>query len=619
MAAPQFQPTYIDRFVVGLKTQRSPLITPITVAGMNVIQRKDALIAGSNVELTNNQTIQRRPGWPTFCSATFGVSEWPLNFFSWRKNDGTVTTFVDTQSKVYKFTGSTLTALFTKSATQQTNFQNVGNTLYFVNGTDLKKTTDGSTTTKMGIAAPVTAPTISIVSGSLSPTVGYFYGYAFKSSTTGHVSTMSPLSANTGLQTSKNFTLAGDRSTDAQVDTVQIYRTDDGGSDFTSAGNSAMFLLAEIANPGAGTWSFTDSTPDAQLNTEITANLDHIADPPPAGMSNLTFYQGRMWGTVGNLLYFGAGADLINGVPEEAWPPANVFKMPGTITALMPTGAGLMVFCSDSINLILGGPDTLSYFPQTWMNNIGVLTQNAINTDSETLYIYTTNRQLMEIDQQSQSEVGFDVGNILLSSFDPSKVYLAAHRSGTDQGLFVSDGSTSVFRYSINNHAWSPLATITGGIGAIASLETTSGTYTLVGGRVTGSASILGRNLTSFVDGAASTYTCSFTIGSLTFALAGSALPQLFPIASIVIDRMPVGTEATVKVLLNDISGTFTSIPKNVSDPPQLAASTGVISRLWDVSSAALPRLVKHMQIQVSFAAEAFQNEVLAVTIQPQQ
>lgn len=621
MAQP-LQPIYINKFIAGLVTQgRSALVTPITYAGLQGISRTDALITGSNFEITNNKTLARRPGYPTFCSSTFGSSEWPLNFFSWRKNDGTVTTFVDTQTNVYKFSApSTLTSIFTKTGgAGQTNFQNVGNILYFVNGVDRKKY-DGTTVTNDGIIAPVTNPTIAFPSGSLSPTSGYIYCYAFRNSSTGTVSSASPFSPTTGKQTSKNFTLTGDRSTDPQCDKVWIYRTTDGGGTVTTSGNSAMLFLTEIANPVSGTWSFTDSSPDSSLNTQIVAGINHLFDPAPAGLSNVTFYQGRMWGTVGNLLYFAAGADVLlsSGVPEEAWPPANVFKLPGNITALMPTAAGLMVHTSDSISIVLGGPDTASYYVQIWMNNIGVLSQNAVSTDGEVLFMYTTNRMFIALDGTgSRTPIGFSVGDILLNSFDPAKVYVTAHRSGTDQGVFISDGSTNVLRYSMDGQAWSPLGAVVGGVGAIQSLETSSGVYTLCAGRATGSGSILGRSLTSFVDGA-SAYTASLTIGSLTLATPGSGIPELYPVESIVLDRMPVGTDATVKVLMNDISGTFTALSDPKPDPPELVASTGVISKRWYVSSSTATQLVRHMQIQISFVAEAFQNELLAVTVQPQ-
>lgn len=129
----------ISRFFTGLVTQRSPLNTPFSYAGLNMIQRNDALIGGLNCELSNNYTPQRRPGLPRFCAQLLGGSEIALSFFSARVN-GQVVDFLDTNLAVYTFTTNALTLLFTKSAgAGQTFFQPVGNIIYFANGVDNKK------------------------------------------------------------------------------------------------------------------------------------------------------------------------------------------------------------------------------------------------------------------------------------------------------------------------------------------------------------------------------------------------------------------------------------------------------------------------------------------------
>src|SRR6185312_15302825 len=140
-------------------------------------------------------------------------------------------------------------------------------------------------------AAPLTAPTLAFASGPLTIIKGYTYVYCYKNSTTEHVSTASPISASTGPQTSKEVQLSGDRSTDPQVDKVQIYRVSDGGSIY-------MFL-AEIANPGVGTWSYTDTSADSALNELILAPQNGVNNPPPAGLINPVYHSGRLWGSVG--------------------------------------------------------------------------------------------------------------------------------------------------------------------------------------------------------------------------------------------------------------------------------------------------------------------------------
>lgn len=603
-----YPPVYIDSFRKGLITQgRSALVSPITYASLTAVKRLDAFIGGSNIEISNNFTLIRRPGYPNFCSSTFGVSEWPLNFYTLRKLDGTIKPLVDTQQKVYSFTPSTLTAILTKGTTAQTQFETVGNTLFLCNGTDVKKW-DGTTLSNWGIVASSTQIGITPIAGSLTVLRGYQYVYTFRNSSTGTESSASPVSASTNATTSKNFTLSAAGSTDPQVDKVRIYRTLDGGFSF--------FFVTEIAN--ATTWTFTDSNPDINLNEQIQAPINGQNNPPPATITNCCFYGDRMWVSSGNKLYFGIGGDSLVGVPEESFPPGNAMTMPGNITALWPTNQGLLVFCSDSITVIRGGTQTLTYFPKIWLPDTGILSQNCLASDGETIYLYTTNRQLVTIGASSD-DIGFAVQDILQGTFNPATVYMTAHRQGTDSGLFMSDGSANVMYYSLRNQAWSTMATVVGGVGAIGSIETTTATYTLCAGRPTGSGTILGRNLSSFVDGTNSTYTCSVTIGSIT--LVQPATP-LYPLNRIWLDRMPVGSDAVVSILMNDIgSSAFSTIPNPSPGPPELNApgllGTGIITKYWDVALLAKPRMARHIQIKIAFPAEAFQNEVLTLTIQP--
>src|SRR4051812_30946091 len=199
----------INRFVSGLVTQRNPLVPPYSFVGLSRVDKYDALIDGQNTELTNSNTIARRPGFPTYCSQTFGSSEWPLGFYTFRKNDGTITDLVDTQTNVYSFTASTLTSLYTKTTTQQSAFQSVGSSLYWCDGTAAKKLV-GGTVTKWGIAAPAIGAALSFGTGTLNPLAGYRYVYAYKNSSTGHVSTASPQSVSTLKLVNKNVAVTGD-------------------------------------------------------------------------------------------------------------------------------------------------------------------------------------------------------------------------------------------------------------------------------------------------------------------------------------------------------------------------------------------------------------------------
>jgi hypothetical protein len=601
----QAAPLYINRFITGLYTQRNPLTTPLTYSGLNRIEHTDALIDGLNVEVTEKGTLQRRPGFSRFCSIGFGASEWPLAYYSFRNLSGTITTLVDTQTNVYTFTTSTKTSLYSKGTTAQTSFQPVGSVLYMADGTNFKRW-NGTSVYNVGIATPASAPTLSFGAGSLSPTRGFRYVFVYKNSTTGHISTASPGSASTLALTSQNIAVTGTRSTDTQVDKVDIFRTLDGGSIY--------FYLATINNPPSGSWSYTDSTADSGLNNLISAPVNRVNDPPPAGVTQLAFHMGRMWAATGNKVYFAAGPDCLNGIPEEAWPPANVFVFPGTVTALFSTSQGLLVFMA-SRTYIIRGLDSGSFFPQLWLSNFGVLNANCITRDADRILVYTANRQLFSIGSELE-DIGYAVSNLLTANFNPANSYIVAHRNGSDAGLFVSNGSTSLLRYSLSSDSWSttcqPVGS--GGVGAIGSFETLAGTYTLFAGRASGSGFILSRDLTAFQDDGTS-FTAYATIGSLLLAPPGT---HLF-VDSVLLERMPLGTDLTVSVLMNEVSGTFTALPSPVPEPPELPATTSVIAWRHYLKSAGtmLPQFARHMQVKVSFPTEAFANEVLGLAIMP--
>jgi hypothetical protein len=517
-------------WITGLVTQRHPLYTPISAMGLQTIQRMDTLWDGLNWEISPVMTPVRRPGYGTYLNHTFNGGNIPLLFHSFKNLSGTIATLVDTISTVYTFTPSTVTLLFSKSGTAQGSFTDVGNTTYYCDGTDADcKKWDQTTVSKWGIAAPVTAPTLSFSSGSLSPSVGYTYCYVYKNSSTGHISTASPRSASTGPLTSKNIAVGYTASSDGQVDKIDIYRNDDGGSLF--------YFCAEVAN---ATSSFTDTITDSGLNNFLVAPLTGN-DPPPSGMSLAIFHNERIWGAVGNNVYFNSGPDVTNGVGEESWYLPNVFKFPGKITALASTSVGLLVFTSANAYIITGS--SLADFQHgLYQQNFGVQNQNCIAQDGDNLFLFTSRSQLFMISSGLQ-EIGQPI-RAKLQAFSPATSYITLHRSGEDEGLFVSDGSTNIYRYSIAFQNWSPVAQPVGGVGAIQSIETSTANWSLMTGPAS-SGNLCYRTPGTFLDNG-STYTGFFTVGSLVLAPPR----QTAHVESVLTEILPVGTYPTVSVLL---------------------------------------------------------------------
>jgi len=594
---------YVNKFWTGLYKNRSPLFTPISALGIQLIARQDVLWDGLNMMITPQFTLKRRYGFSKACTAAFGVSEWPLTFFSFENLAGVINQIVDTQTNVYTFTGSAKTSIYTKGTTGQSSFVDVANILYWVDGNAAKKW-NGTTVTNIGIAASITAPTLSFGAGALSPTVGFKYVYVGKNSTTGTTSTASPSSASTGIQTSKNVTVQGDFIADTQANKIDIYRTKDGGS--------VYYFLAEIANPGSGTWTYTDSTLDANLNTLLIAPVANVNDPPAAGMSLLVWYAGRLWGASGNTLYYSGGPDTLNGVGEESWPPGNNYTVPGNITALAAVTQGLVIFTRDNAFVITGTSAADFTVPMPWQKNFGVPNQNSVTQDGDILYIHTSKGQVWQISAGGLEENGFAIQK-QLAAFTVANVYIAIHRNGGDEGLFISDGAANLYRYSAVANSWDTVYQPAGGIGAIASIEGSTNDWSLFMGRPTGSGFILSRDLTTFQDDGVS-YSANAIFGSINVAPPH----KVAKISCTLLQVTSAGTYPTVAVMLNEITdsstapATFTTLPNPVPDPPLIPLGTTVVTKRHDFKAASipLPEYVQHMQLKVSFAAENAANEI---------
>lgn len=468
-------------------------------------------------------------------------------------------------------------------------------------------TTGGTTTDNTAVWTNLGAVATAGLSSapSLSPTSGYRYVATFSKSATGEVSTASPVSLSTGTQSNATITVTGTGSTETGVDTVQLYRTLDGGATY--------YFLTSFANPGASTWTYTDSTTDPLLNTFIIAPLAHANDPPPAAATNIIYHVGRLWIAVANKVYFAGGPDVTNGNGDTCYPPANVFVFPGQVTAFASTSSGLLVITPTDV-FIIRGLDSLSFYTQKFLSNFGALSQDAVTQDGDMVYILTTQRQLYLLTTGGLEEIGFDIADIL-QTWNPSTAYIKLHRSGVDGGLFLCDGSTDMFRFTISKSAWSTKAQPVGGCVCIGSIQTASGVQRLLMGQ-TGTANILYRDVANWQDNG-STYTAFSTVGNIVLASLGSTAD----LEAILLERTATGTEATISLLENEISGSFTALQNPVQEPPLLVASTTVIAKRFYLNTAAtpLPKRMHHLQVKVAFASENFQSEILTLGLMPPQ
>lgn len=436
--------------------------------------------------------------------------------------------------------------------------------------------------------------------------------------------------ANTGGATIAGFVNGGNNGTfDIVASTsTTITCTNANGVNETHAGTV-----------NSGNWSYTDTgavfnyafdttVPDGELDILIEAPIDDENNPPPNTTNPLTtsvdgtfallcYGAGRMWAAVDNFLYFAGGPDVTYGNGNESWPPANVFVLPGKITALASVPAGIVVFTADDMYIVYG-TSTSTFYIQMYQRNLGAASQNCVVLDGDTLYLYSNQGQLWSFTLRLD-EIGLNVAPLLSLTYTPPTVYMTMHKNGADVGLFISDGSTNHMRYRIDEKAWSPMGQVVGGASCFQSIETSVGVYTLLIGKASGSGLIAGRTLTNWAD-IGGTYTCSVIVGSLIVAPPGSTAVVDY----LTLQYVPTGTAPTVAVLPQDFAtlagaGSFVSIGSGVNDPPKLVptGSTGMKQNRWYLKNAQVAQAQEmcNLQVKLSFIAENFKSEILTLGV----
>ena len=304
-------------------------------------------------------------------------------------------------------------------------------------------------------------------------------------SETGLISTASPVFTITGANTGAVNTVSGIGSTDPQVDTIVIWRDADGG------GPDNMFFLTEIPAPQpvagvAQPWSFQDFLPDLPtstfpgLNNLIPAPISDENNPPSSAFLPMVYNFQRIWGAVGSTVFFSGGPDVITGNPNESFNPSDEFPYLAPVTRLVKTSQGLIVFLTDSIEAIQGGPQTATFFSVTAASGIGLLSYNFLDVYSGEIYFLSSDSQLKIISPSlTLSNAGFPIGD-QIANLNPSTGYLACQQSGIDNALYLADGAIGWYRCNVHQTpggasgpepVWSVPAVITNGCKMVQSVR----------------------------------------------------------------------------------------------------------------------------------------------------
>ena len=143
-------PIYVGRIFSGIWTNRSPLRDATTdrITEKFYGPAGDAMIAGSNLEITNRLTLSRRPGNPLYDATNAYTNIIAFDEFryskalsdSWGASTEQIDTMVDTAAALYANNNGSSSLVYTKSAgAGQSLMQSVGSQLYLGNGIDRKK------------------------------------------------------------------------------------------------------------------------------------------------------------------------------------------------------------------------------------------------------------------------------------------------------------------------------------------------------------------------------------------------------------------------------------------------------------------------------------------------
>jgi hypothetical protein len=451
------------------------------------------------------------------------------------------------------------------------------------------------------------------------------------------ISTSSPVYTITGANAGAVNYVTVTGSLDPQVDTIVIWRDADGG------GSDNMFELTEIPNPkpvnGApGVAIFADYLPDVAttsatgvqypgLNELIPAPIDDSNDPPLSNFIPMVYNFQRIWGAGGpgsQQVLWSGGPDIVTGNANEAYNPSDNYPYLAGITRIMKNSQGLIIFLTDSIQFIGGGPSTASFYTVDLATGIGLNNYNAADIYAGEIFFVSSDSQMKSINPSlALANLGFPIGD-KIALLNSSTASVAVQQAGVDNAIYIADGSTGWWRCNprqipggINGPepVWSPFATITNGAGMVQSVEVSPGIKKLLVGSPNCSGQILERNLNLYTDNGAM-YDAYFVMGSIMLAHPG----QLCILKFLEGDFSGVKYQPTISYLLNEISGTFTvmsTVPQ--FDPPSLygtslSPQSYSPNRYYFSGTGSLARC-RHLQIKVDFGETSNGDELFNLTI----
>lgn len=569
------------------------------ITNASVIESRPHLISGSTDLLqTVQNTLIKRPGFPTYTADSYGANPEIVRWFTWQRWGGgfyVMICVIDAtagSSKVYKQlvgTDATFQLIHTDATSSEPfDFEESNNHVFFANGTDMKKY-DGTTVSNWGITAPTAAPTATDDgAGNVPGAIGHYWAFAYCNSSTGYISDLSPVSV-VRATANRDWSISGARCTDAQCDQVRVYRVEDGGTVLLELSNSP------IANPGAGAWTVVDNDADASLQQSKPAALAGV-NAKPTSLKGVKFWNGRMWGFKEDRVWFSTAEENTNSVPEECFGQerTNSRSFGAQVLGLGRTRDFLLVFTTRGIRRI--GGDTLATLSYTTLSETAGVRNRATIAEFDNVVAW------LDISNTVQITDGYSIPEDDISlpirpdieSITHASASMAFYSTGKYKWLVLCDGGASKLRvYNANLKMWAPPWSITT-LESVGVGQTAAGTMKLFVGK---GGKPLAVSHSSYQDDGSS-YT-------------GVLFTNLFPINSenptgvsdleyVGFEKSSVAFDEVAYLVDESPSGaTYTSIFANQADPPYRTQGTNLKDLwYWSRSPAA-----QRVSIKASWAA----------------
>lgn len=379
LVQPEYRLLPIDDLTGGLDLRRSPT---------NLKPSRSRILRNWSIQTPGELTVY--PGWTSFSTASLGSGRCqggkriylapvaPFTLAAW--NGG-----------VYKPSDAGVWGAAVSTGWSTTNEIDLPYdrdlVAIFDAATAPKKSTDGSTWTNCGIAAPSAAPTgVGVAGGTLTSGSTYEFSYTGRDDELLHEGNesatvqVSPGGANGTIRLTLN------RHTDGQVDTLTVYARD------VTAGEEIRRKVGTVANPAGASTTF-DVTSNS-WGSGVEAPTNHTVPPLLAfGVP----WKNRWWArhaTTKNRVHFTQVFE------NQSWPSTFYIDIPfergDSITALLPLGDTLVVFGQTKVFLIIGQtsldfevrPSGASQAGALGFRAVAALEDGALHAAAEGIYIF---------------------------------------------------------------------------------------------------------------------------------------------------------------------------------------------------------------------------------------